>query len=84
VLVCACGGRRRVLSVIKDERVARTILDHPWLPSQAPPLERAAPQPQGDLWPTGPPTDELAQPPAFFESLRIEYDQRLGIFDFAE
>jgi hypothetical protein len=30
--------RRRVLSVIKDERVARRILDHLALLSQAPPV----------------------------------------------
>jgi hypothetical protein len=79
VLACACGGRRRVLSVIKDERVARRILDHLGLPSQVPLLATAAPQPQGELWPTGPPVDELAQAPA-----PDEYDQRSGTIDFAE
>lgn len=77
VLVCSCGGHRFVLSVIKDERVARRILDYLGLLSQAPPLERAAPQPQGDLWPTGRP--ELAQPPA-----PDEYGQRLSTFDCAQ
>jgi hypothetical protein len=79
VLACACGGQRRVLSVIKDERVASRILEHLGLPSQALPLDRAAEEPQGEMWPTGPPTDEHAQPPA-----PGDFDQRWGTIDFAE
>ncbi len=79
VLACVCGGQRRVLAVIKDERVTRKILAHLGLPNEAPRLEPAPSEPQGDLWPTGPPLDELAQPPA-----PEEYDQRWGTIDFAE
>jgi hypothetical protein len=53
-----------MLAVIKDEQVARQILEHLGLPSQAPPLGRATPEPQSELWPTGPPLDDTAQPPA--------------------
>ena len=60
VLACARGGRRRMLAVIKDERVARQILEHLGLPSQAPPLGRATPEPQSELWPRGPPLDDTA------------------------
>jgi hypothetical protein len=79
VLACACGGRRRILAVIKDERVACRILDHLGLPSQVPPLARAALVPQADLWPTGPPVDDHAHSPA-----PDDLDQRGPTFDFAE
>jgi hypothetical protein len=49
------------------------------LPSQALPLGRAAEEPQGEMWPTGPPRDELAQP-----APPDEFDQRWGTVDFAE
>jgi hypothetical protein len=80
-------GRRRVLAVIKDgeasepaasgsrERVARKILEHLGLPAQAPAVARAV-VPQGDLWPTGPPSDDLFQVPA-----PDEFDQRLAELD---
>jgi hypothetical protein len=73
--------RRRVipLAVINDERVTRQILEHVGLPSQALPLGRAAEEPQGEMWPTGPPRDELAQP-----APPDEFDQRWGTVDFAE
>jgi hypothetical protein len=75
VLACVCGGRRRVLAVIKDERVARKILEHLGLPAQAPEVARAV-VPQGDLWPTGPRSDDLCQVPA-----PDEFDQRLAELD---
>jgi hypothetical protein len=68
-----------VLAVIKDERVTRKILAHLGLPEEAPRLAPAPEVPQGDLWPTGPPRDEYAQPPA-----PEEYDQRWGTIDVAE
>ena len=74
-----CGGKRRVLAGIKDERVTRRILAHLGLPNEAPKLAPAPEEPQGELWPTGPPRDELTQPPA-----PEEYDQRWGAIDFAE
>lgn len=79
VLACVRGGRRRMLSVIKDEPVASRILEHLGLPSQVPPLGRAAEEPQADLRRTVPPCDESAQPPA-----PECFDQRSGSIDFVE
>jgi hypothetical protein len=55
VLVCACGGKRRVLAVIWDDSVPRKILEHLALPAKAPKVAKAQEEPQGELWPTGPP-----------------------------
>jgi hypothetical protein len=74
-----CGARRRVMAVIKDEQVARKLLDHLGLPSQVPELGRVPEAPQGELWPTGPPHDEQAQAPA-----PDEYDQRLATSDLSD
>jgi hypothetical protein len=41
VLRCDCGGRRRVIADITDERVAVAILRHLGLPTEAPPIARA-------------------------------------------
>ena len=71
VLACACGGRRRVLAVIQDRQVARKILEHLGLPAEPLPLGKAAPEPQTELWPTGPPGDEYSQAPA-----PEDFDQR--------
>jgi len=47
VLACEhCGGRRRLIALITDTLVARRILRHLGLPSEAPPLAAARPPPQ--------------------------------------
>jgi hypothetical protein len=68
-----------VLSVIRDERVTWKILGHLGLPDEATGPKPTPEEPQGELWPTGPPEDENAQPPA-----PEEYDQRWGTIDDAE
>jgi hypothetical protein len=76
VLACVCGARRRVpmssvlgwMAVIKDEQVARKLLDHLGLPSIVP-----------ELWATGPPDDEHAQ-----ASAPQDYDRRLAISDLSD
>jgi hypothetical protein len=73
VLACVCGARRRVMAVIKDERVARKNLEHLGLPAQAPEMGRVPDPAQSELWPTGPPFDETCQAPA-----PDEFDQRLA------
>jgi hypothetical protein len=79
VLACVCGARRRVMAVIKDEQVARKLLDHLGLPSIVPELGRAPESPQGELWATGPPHDEFAQAPA-----PEDFDQRLATSDLSD
>jgi hypothetical protein len=51
VLECPppCGGRLRILAAIHDRDVVRAILDCLDLPSRAPPVLRARPDPAGDL-----------------------------------
>ena len=71
VLACVCGGRRRMLAVIHDRKVARRILEHLGLPAEPLPLGRVPPKPQSELWPTGPPADEHCQAPA-----PEDFDQR--------
>jgi hypothetical protein len=73
VLACVCGARRRVMAVIKDERVARKILEHLGLPAQAPEMGRVPDPAQSELWPSGLPFDETCQAPA-----PDEFDQRLA------
>jgi len=47
VLSCVhCGGRRRLIALITDTLVARRILRHLGLPSEAPPLAAARPPQQ--------------------------------------
>ncbi|MFT5151987.1 MAG: hypothetical protein ACI841_001974 [Planctomycetota bacterium] len=41
-----CGGRRRLIALITDTLVARRILRHLGLPSEAPPLAAARAPPQ--------------------------------------
>lgn len=56
LLICACGGRRRVLATIDEGPVARKILTHLGLPAEP---SRLAPAriTQGSLWDTGPPPE---------------------------
>jgi hypothetical protein len=85
VLACARGGRRKVIAAIRDERVARKILEHLCLPAEAPrPLPARDDQLQGHLWPTGPPPDGLAQfapPDEPFGAPETDFDQREPSFD---
>jgi hypothetical protein len=60
--VWACGCRRRAMAVIKDERVARKILEHLGLPSPAPELGLVPGPVHSALWSTGPPRDDLCHP----------------------
>jgi len=73
LLVCACGGERRVISSIDEGLVARKILQHLGLPAVAPPVAPARID-QGDFWPTGPPAllDHAARAPDHFDP----FDQR--------
>jgi hypothetical protein len=72
------------MAVIKDDQVARKILDHLGLPSIIPEVGRVHEAPhwnfvplrESELWPTGPPSDEHGQAPAW-----DEYDQRLATSD---
>jgi len=61
VLLCACGGQRRVLAAIREGPVARKLLAHLGLPTHAP-----SPS-QGGLFSTGPPApsglEVFADPP---------------------
>jgi hypothetical protein len=69
VLTCdRCGGARRVLAFISDERVARQILDHLGIPRVEFPRARAPPS-QVDLFPDepGPMGEEFVDPPSAFE-----------------
>jgi hypothetical protein len=70
VLACVCGAKRRVMAVIKDDRVARKILEHLGLPSRAPEMGRV----QSEQWSTGPPRDDLCHPAPAPE----DFDQRLA------
>jgi hypothetical protein len=45
------------MAVIKEGPVARKILAHLGLPTEPPRPGRAQPDPQADLWETGPPDD---------------------------
>jgi hypothetical protein len=69
-LVCdRCGGARKVLAFISDERVARHILDHLGVPPVAFPRARPPPS-QPTLFPDEPTvaTDgELVDPPSAFD-----------------
>ena len=59
VLACpTCGGRLEVLAFITEQAVARKILDHLGLASQAPPLAPAR-APGDDLGPEGTPALDL-------------------------
>jgi hypothetical protein len=49
---------------VRDQRVAKKILEHLGLPSEPLPLGDVPAKPQGELWPTGPPHDEDRQDPA--------------------
>jgi hypothetical protein len=73
VLACACGSTRRVIAVVRDQRVAKKLLEHLGLPSEPLPLGDVPAEPQGELWPTGPPHDEDRQDPA-----PEEWEQRLA------
>jgi hypothetical protein len=52
VLLCPCGGRRRVIAFITDRKVVKTILEHLGLPTTGPPVAQARSkvQPDPDLW----------------------------------
>jgi hypothetical protein len=73
ILVCACGGARRVISSIDEGPVARKILKHLGLPAVAPAVAPARID-QGELWQTGPPAqfDRAALAPDPFDP----FDQR--------
>ncbi len=70
-MVCAlCGGhQRRIIAEIEEGPVARKILAHLGLPTEA---RRPA---QRGLFPTGPPA--VDEPEASFTWSDADYDQRL-------
>jgi hypothetical protein len=41
VLVCPCGGRRRLIAFITDRKVVKAILDRLGLPATGPPVAPA-------------------------------------------
>lgn len=58
ILVCACGGRRRVLGPMHKGPAARRILEAMGLPTELPPRAAARSPPQGELgFGPGPPDD---------------------------
>jgi len=70
ILLCACGGQRRIIAAIDEGPVARKILQHLGLPAVVPAVAPARID-QGHLWQTGPPPEppRVAPPPD-------EFDQR--------
>ena len=76
VLACVCGGRKKVIAAIREGPVARRILEHLGLPSTVPRPAPARDDPQGDLWPTGPPAEDVSQ-----DSPPTEFDQRVPEFE---
>jgi putative transposase len=77
LLVCACGGARRVISSIEEGPVARKILQHLGLPSAVPAaaparIDQGRQQPLAvSVWQTGPPALLDRAAPAV-----DEFDQR--------
>jgi hypothetical protein len=70
VVLCAiCGGKRRIIAEVEEGPVARKILAHLGLPTEAPqPAQRG-------LFPTGPPA--VDEPEAAVTWSDADYDQRL-------
>ena len=66
VLACACGARRRVIAAIEPGPTAKRILEHLGLPTSTPGMEPSRVS-QAELWPTGPPTTNLEEPPVHDE-----------------
>lgn len=61
VLVCPCGGRRRVLAFITDRAVVKAMLEHLRLPTTAPPVMPArSAGPDADAWQDDVPELQLA------------------------
>ena len=46
VLVCPCGGRRRMIAMITRQKAIRRILSHLGLPTTGPSLAPARPPPE--------------------------------------
>jgi hypothetical protein len=69
VLLCACGGQRRIIAQIEPGPVARKILAHLGLPTSPP---RPS---QGVLFQTGPPEED--GPEAHVPWSDSDFDQRL-------
>ena len=52
VLLCPCGGRRKVAAFISEKKIIQGILEHLGLPTTGPPIAPARPSalPECDLW----------------------------------
>jgi len=63
ILICQlCGGRRSIVQQVNEGPVARKILEHLGLPTQAPTRSPARAPDQLDAWNTGPPSWADAEP----------------------
>ncbi len=51
VLLCPCGGRRKVVALITEKKVLQDILEHLGLPTTGPPIApaRSSAPPEGNL-----------------------------------
>ena len=85
ILICQlCGGPRRIVQHVNEGPIARKILEHLGLPSQAPTRSPARAPDQLDAWNTGPPGTLDAEPPPDCDERPppFEYDQRVPETDF--